>query len=296
MDKEQARFILRSFRPDGADAADPEFTEALALAMGNRDLGEWLAGERALDSAFTEALGSVNLPDTLREDIFACLASERVDFPQAENAHDRLWIEAFATIQPPAVLRDRVLAAMDLTAGTQNPVRKPIPFFRRYGIPVAAVAGVALAFLMARPTVTTRAKGPVAIDTVQAGFMKTYESPFFHLEEKRDNKQVLIRHLQERQLPCPGCLPPGLEQLKSIGCRKLEIDGKTGSLLCFRLGQDGIVHMVIFRREDVSGIFPAMENPEFVRSGEWTSARWENGGKVFLMMSETAGSRMADLF
>jgi hypothetical protein len=295
MDKEQARFILRSFRPDGADAGDPEFAEALALAMENRELGEWLAGERAFDAAFASALGSVDLPDTLREDILACLAGERGDFPQAEDTHDSLWIGAFASIQPPAALRERVLAAMDLTASAP-PVRKSVPFFRRFGIPLAAAAGVAFAFILTRPAVPTLARGPVAIDTVQAGFVKSYESPFFHLEEKRDNKQVLIRHLQERKLPCPGCLPPGLEKLKSIGCRKLEIDGKAGSLLCFKVGQDGIVHVVIFRREDVSGDFPAMENPEFARSGEWTSARWENGGKVFLMMSDTEGDRLAELF
>ena len=56
MDKEQARFILRSFRPDGADARDPDFTEALELAMEDRELGDWLANERAFDTAFSQAL------------------------------------------------------------------------------------------------------------------------------------------------------------------------------------------------------------------------------------------------
>ena len=50
MDKEQARFILRSFRPDGADVNDQDFAEALALATANRELGEWLAAERAFDA------------------------------------------------------------------------------------------------------------------------------------------------------------------------------------------------------------------------------------------------------
>lgn len=294
MDNEQARFILRSYRPDGADVNDQDFAEALALAMENRELGEWLASERAFDSAFSTALGSVDLPENLREDIVACLAGERADFPQAEDS-DAAWIGALASIHPPAALRDELLAAMDRTATAAVPVSR-MPMLKRLAIPLAAAAGIALAFLVTREDKPVSFAKTVPIEAVQAGFVKSYESPFFHLEEKRDNKQILIRHLQERKLPCPGCLPPGLEKLKSIGCRKLEVDGKKGSLLCFKVGSNDVVHIVIFRREDVSGDFPPMEEPQFVRIGDWTSARWENGGKVFLMMSDTMGEKLADLF
>ena len=59
MDKEQAKFILQSFRPDGADAADTDFAEALQLAVEDRELGEWLADERATDAAFAAVAGGV---------------------------------------------------------------------------------------------------------------------------------------------------------------------------------------------------------------------------------------------
>jgi len=60
MDKEEARFILRCFRPDGADAENPDFAEALAWAAKDRELGEWLARERARDADFASALSSVS--------------------------------------------------------------------------------------------------------------------------------------------------------------------------------------------------------------------------------------------
>lgn len=294
MDKEQARFILRSFRPDGADVNDPDFAEALTLAMENRELGEWLADERAFDSAFSNALGSVNLPENLREDIVACLGGERADFPQA-GENDAAWIGALASIQPPAKLREELLAAMDRTAaGTM--VRPRISIFRRFAVPLAAAAGIALAFFVTHRKESTGVAKAVPIDVVQAGFVRSFESPNFNLEEKQDNKQVLIRHLQERKLPCPGCLPPGLEKLKALGCRELEIDGKRGSLICFKVGEKGVVHVVVFRNEDVSGDFPPMEKPDFVRVGSWSSARWENAGKVFLMLSDTCGEELPDLF
>ena len=295
MDKEQARFILRSFRPDGADVNDLDFAEALALAMENRELGEWLADERSFDSAFSNALSSVDLPENLREDIIACLAGERVDFPQAEQ-NDTAWIGALASIQPPANLRDELLAAMDRTAAGTIVPKPRISVFRRFAVPLAAAAGIALAFFVTHKSEPSHLAKAVPIEVVQAGFVRSFESPNFNLEQKQDNKQVLIRHLQERKLPCPGCLPPGLEKLQALGCRELEIDGKRGSLLCFKVGEKGVVHVVVFRNEDVSGDFPPMEKPEFVRVGGWSSARWENAGKVFLMMSDTCGEELPDLF
>jgi hypothetical protein len=69
MNKEQARFILRCFRPDETDAEFPEFNEALALAAKDRELGEWLACERSMDSVFARALESVAIPCILRQEL-----------------------------------------------------------------------------------------------------------------------------------------------------------------------------------------------------------------------------------
>ncbi|MEY3894738.1 MAG: hypothetical protein RLZZ214_257 [Verrucomicrobiota bacterium] len=297
MDKEEARFILRSFRPDGADASDPDFAEALQLAVENRELGEWLASERAFDAAFASALDTVDLPEHLREDILACLATERGDFPQATDGNDAALIGAFASIQPPANLRESVLAAMDRTT-TKESAPVPISIFRRLAIPLAAAAGIALAFLMTRsenPPAVVKNRA-VPIDVVQAGFVQTFESPTFDLEEKRDDQQVLVQHLRERKLPCPGKLPPGLREVKGLGCRELVIDGKRGSLVCFEAGENGIVHMVIFRREDVSGDFPPVTQPVFAKAGNWTTAKWADGEKVFLIMSNSKQCQLAKLF
>ena len=300
MDKEQARFILRSFRPDGADAGDQDFAEALTLALENRELGEWLASERAFDGAFANALASVDLPENLRADILACLAFKRGDFPQAEDATDASWIGAMASIQPPANLRSDILAAMSRTVKqeslSETPVTKgKISIFRRAAIPLAAAAGIALAFLITRPE-KPPSPNKIPIETVQASFVKSYESIFFRLETKDPQPAVLIQHLKDRSLPCPSSLPPGLEKVAGLGCRELVIDGKRGSLICFNLGADGYVHMVIFRREDLEGTFPDMAHPELAKSGEWSTARWQNGDHVFLLLEKGQGEKLSALF
>ena len=295
MDREQARFVLQSFRPDGADAGDPDFAEALKLALENRELGEWLASERAFDAEFAVALSSVDLPGNLREDIFACLAGERGDFPQAQDLNDAAWIGALASIQPPAFLRDRVIAAMERTENLDH-VR--VSVFRRAAIPLAAAAGIALAFFItrpARPTALVRS-GPVPIEAVQAGFIRTYQSPLFSLDEKREDHQLLVRHLQKRKLPCADCLPRGLRNVKGIGCRELVIDGKRGSLICFDERENGVVHVVIFRREDVCGELPEKNRPRLAQNGDWASAQWQDGENVFVAISHTQVEKLAGLF
>ncbi len=292
MDKEQARFVLRSFRPDGADVNDADFAEALALAMENRELGEWLAKERACDAAFAKALGSIDLPENLREDIIACLAGERGDFPQAEDSSDSLLIGAFASIQPPPFLRDELIAAMDRTAAKDhNVIVNPggRSFWRKAGIPLAAAAGIALAFVFTRSgEVSPLAhSGHVTANLVQAGFIKTFEAPNFDLEKKQTDHVLLVQHLRNRKLPCPSDLPQGLENVDAIGCRELLIDGTRGSVICFNVSGTGVTHLVIFKRDDMEGNFPERAKALMQQNGNWASAQWQDGNKVYILMGNT---------
>ena len=219
---------------------------------------------------------------------------------QAADAGDTAMIGALASIQPPDDLRRKILAAMEQSAPVAFPRRS---LWRRLALPLAAAAGVAFAFLLTRNTVTTSATtsgtaeaGPLPVDVVQAGFIRAYESPIFSLDTKRDDQRELLAHLASRKLPCPGCLPPGLVGVKSIGCRELVIDGKRGSLICFDERENGVVHLVIFRREDVSGDLPCSKQPSFAQTGHWIAARWCDGKNVFILVGATDLRKLSSLF
>jgi hypothetical protein len=297
MDKEQARFILRSFRPDGTDADNRDFAEALAMAARDRELGEWLAAERAFDASFAVALSSIELPQSLRDDILGCLAASRGDHPQAEDTHDAAMIGAFASIQPPPALRGQILAAMERSRAPVVAYKSP---WRRLAIPLAAAAGIALALLVTRQTpvnkIIAAKDAPVPVDVVQAGFIRTYESPVFSLDMQREDHRELVNHLKSRKLPCPSCLPPGLAKVKGIGCRELIIDGKRGSLVCYDERENGVVHLVIFRREDVCGEIPARERANFSQHGNWAAARWRDDKHVFILIGATDVGKLSRLF
>jgi hypothetical protein len=208
---------------------DHDFAEALALAVEDRELGEWLAHQRAFDAAFAKRPGLHRVARLAAPcNILGCLAAERGDFPQAEDDRDAAMIGALASIQVPQGLRNRILTAMDRSTARPNP-QKSRPFWPKLAVPLAAAAGVTLAFLVTsnagKPAIG-RNPSPCHVDLVQAGFIRTFESPLFSLDETWEDPNELADYLKSRKLPCPGCLPPGSSASKSIGCRELVVDGK----------------------------------------------------------------------
>lgn len=292
MDKQRARFILSCYRPDGADAADADFAAALALAAQDRGLGEWLARERERDAGFAAALREVAIPGDLRDAILACLAKRRNDLPQAEDPLDSALIGALAGWCPPPSLRGDILAAMERSAA----LRRGVPRRRWWAVPLAAAAGIALAWLVwPQPP---PAAGPAALQVaaLEDGFIRTLESPDFRLDLTKAEHQQLFEHLKRRSLPCPGCLPPGLRNIPGIGCRELVIDGKRGAVVCFDQREAGVIHLVVFRREDVRGELPCREHPALDRHGRWAVARWADAEHAFVLLGNTEPRKLESLF
>ena len=77
MDREQARFILQSLRPDGTDKASADFEEALMVAAKDSVLGKWLSAERRRDAVIAEAFEDVPVPPDLIDEILTQVSSER---------------------------------------------------------------------------------------------------------------------------------------------------------------------------------------------------------------------------
>lgn len=302
MDKEEARFVLRCFRPDGADAAGPDFEAALKLAVEDRELGEWLAHERARDADFSAALAILALPEGLREDILASLASEPGDMPQADAA-DAGLIAAMACVRPPEGLRKEILIAMSQSAGADSSSNEPkhSAGWWKFGVPLATAAGVALAFVMNQPGLPERPAivqlGAVPVALVEASSIKQLESAAFSLDLQNPDHQTLFRFIHESGRVCPeGAMPRGLMEIPGIGCLELEIHGKRGSLLCFRRSENETIHLVVFRRDDVQGELPDADHPELEQKGDWSVARWEDDRRVFFMLGRTNLERLTEIF
>lgn len=71
MDKNEAKIILQAYRTNGADAAEPHFSEALALAQQDAELKAWFEEQQAFDRVVTAKLRSAPVPEDLRASILA---------------------------------------------------------------------------------------------------------------------------------------------------------------------------------------------------------------------------------
>ncbi|MEP4078524.1 hypothetical protein [Haloferula sp.] len=318
MDKEKARFILSCFRPDGADAADPEFAAALQLAAADRELGEWLAKERSQDAQFADMLGKLPLPDDLREEIMAGLAAERGDRPETDGL-DASLIGALATVHPPAELKSEILAAMQQSAqsSASESASTVTPFdgkkssgssWWRFGLPLAAAAGIALAFVVGKnPSGSVTSDGPDITSSFPSGqalpvsFVQEQSIAAMNsgggLDLRSTDHEALFEYVREAGSPCAaGCLPEGLIDVDGKGCRVIEIDGRTGAIICFERTKNETVHLVVFRRADVSGELPGGSDPMLEQKGKWATARWEEGNRVFVLMGKTDTEHLRELF
>ncbi len=70
MTSEQVKEILRAYRP-WADAADPNFAEALALAQADEDLRRWFDDHCATQTAIRTRLQQITIPAGLKEQILS---------------------------------------------------------------------------------------------------------------------------------------------------------------------------------------------------------------------------------
>lgn len=78
MKNEEAKFLLRAYRPDGDDARDPLFADALAQADHDPLLRTWLEREQQGDRLLAAKLAQVQPPPGLREAILiGARASQR---------------------------------------------------------------------------------------------------------------------------------------------------------------------------------------------------------------------------
>lgn len=302
MDREQARFILRSFRASSADASDAEFAEALALAANDRELGEWLAREHATDTAFAAALSRVSLPEGLREEVLASFDATG-DTPVERDSADQLWSSALASVSPPSGLRAEILAAMEMSA--PRVIRRPA--WKRFALPLAAAAGIALALVVTRPgasppavpvaALPTAPSGAVPISHVEDSAISLLESPGFTLDLSNPDHEVLFQHIRKSGRACPGgAVPKGLEDIPGLGCRNLEVEGKEGAIVCFRRAEGDVVHLVVFRQSDISCKLPTCGHPKLGKHGDWSVARWQKDGRVFLLLGHVPEKQLDELF
>lgn len=95
MNNQEAKFIFGAYRPDGRDAGDAVFAEALAQAERDPALRRWLENEQKIDATIAGKLQAIAPPAGLRE---AILAGVRASQPRRQWAQNSRWWAAAAAM------------------------------------------------------------------------------------------------------------------------------------------------------------------------------------------------------
>lgn len=297
MDKQQAQFILQSFRPDGADAQDPDFAEALALAAEDRELGEWLTQERARDAAFAAALSDVPIPEDLRAAIFEMFEENGPELTEFDSA----FVGALASVTPPAGLRDQILNAME---AEQKVITPQVSSWKKWTSRVAAVAAVvAITFVGLVKFAGPKTIAGASSVEIHESAIDMLTSPIFSLDLQNPNQDQLFTYLKGQGLPAPEVLPVGLQGLEGVGCKYLEIgeNKSRASLICFRQENDNVVHLVMMKKEEMNSadlpqIAGAVRGCAYCESSGWSTTQWRDDQYAFLILSQMEPTQLAALF
>lgn len=330
MDNTEAKFLLSSFRPDGADANLPEFAEALKLAAGNRELGEWLAHERATDAAFAKALNHVPIPDGLRDEILAVLAYDGNSVAEDTDL-DGLFLAGMASINPPESLRDQILAAMQMEQGAVNQENNRVTEIKIWRwLSVAAIAAaVAVGTLVTMnqpaliqsnqdvlvdngrtgipslPAIGHSSVQRVAVHSAVQQMAAKLKSPDqIKLNTDLDCATAAMEFLNTKDHPVPSHLPIGLADAKLIGAREMYLDsGLPISLLCFKKEGMGVVHLMVVDSANLSDADNlssmksiSLESCYGCSKTQFNIAHWREGDKTYMVLTKAKKKDMVKLF
>jgi len=98
--------------------------------------------------------------------------------------------------------------------------------------------------------------------------------------------------LDARGAPADFEIPKELAAHLPEGCRVIEWQGHTASLICFYIEGGPIVHLVVFN----AGTFRQMSSsPQIARKGAWAVAMWKAGNSDFLLFGETDSKNLLRL-
>jgi len=120
MKNQEAKFILGAYRPDGHDAEDATFREALSQAEKDPELRAWFERQRKFDSTVSAKLKEIAAPAGLRE---AILTGSRISVEAARPRRNWWipvgWLAAAAAIALVATVALKTRATAALPTGAQ---------------------------------------------------------------------------------------------------------------------------------------------------------------------------------
>ncbi len=252
MKPSQIKDLLHVYRSDRASGLSETMREAVAAAETDPALHAWVEEEQAFDRAFAAKLREAPAPHDLLPRILAIQEAG----PNAAHNHRSAPRSTWAPI---------------------------VWFGRNSGVAVPAAA--ALLLFIAVMAITLRPEASVRIDPGVHAFVSaagTYTGGFENLFMAGDLEE-LCGYLEASSAPVPRAIPEGLHALSSLGCKKVELEDHTASLISLQ----GETRYNLFSVERAH--FPNQQDlktPQLRQVGNRAVATWTCRRMIYVLVSE----------
>ncbi len=187
----------------------------------------------------------------------------------ASDAEIRTKLEG---VPVPADLRQRIVAPASLS---------PPPRGWRRHVLATAAAAVLLAAIGAAVLQTRRpALAPWQADSLAT--LSAVLSGAAPLDVQSPDSAELRRWLKEKDAPDPAALPASLDTASTVGCKRITVEGRPVSIICFHASATQLAHLVTVDERALPNP-PPERKPRYVKKGEWSTASWSAGGQSFML-------------
>lgn len=200
------------------------------------------------------------------------------------RAFDEEVADAFASLPARAGLKDSILQA-----AYERPAKRPLRWLAPTAI--AAAACVLFGWTLLWPGNSAMA----AWEAQSLSAVAKVEYGMTPLDAQAESYEAVKALLTQKECPCPSAVPAALASLSTFGCKRVEIDGRPASIICFRLDAGKEAHLVVFENEGLD-CCPAQDSPSFKSSKNWHYASWSHGSQAFLLATTADAASLKRLF
>lgn len=193
------------------------------------------------------------------------------DWFKEQQAFDATVATALAGVHGPDDAKAMIKATMGASART---TRRWTPWMLAAGM--AVLLGLSVVVLQwTRRAPVLPESNPVSL----AARLMDHNHP---MEFSNGDLMQIRAWLTGRGAPVPGELPPGLADMRVMGCESQETEYGKVTLICFFL-QGEELHLCIFEDAAAFPGLPAVGQPQLAQSGKWALALWQEQGRAYVL-------------
>jgi hypothetical protein len=202
-----------------------------------------------------------------------------------EQAFDQQMSAKLREVPIPAGLRERIIAGAK--------VSRPRRWWR---LPQAWMAAALIAILAAAGFfVRTPEKYEIAEwQTHALSVLEQLENGKTGFDHSSRDPGQLVAWLRGQSAPAPAEIPAKLSTQPTYGCKTWQWNGHRISMVCFKAGQKGGIHLFTTPRATLAKA-PPEAKPSFGRHGQWFVASWSKDDHAYMLAGEEGETMLREL-